>query len=188
MLVSSQFNSKRPIISRSPPGAEFFLGVDAGIGAGLVGGGLIITLFSDGKREEIELINRNINKLHKKISVTNKRLVIIAANVTNAMKNIQVILDNINTLQSGLENRYLLVWHLSQIKEASELILILFKLAEISLSWLREGISSSEVVNIETFKAIKDEGKKNHPDMRFPISEISKNTIAEIVEVLEIQN
>ena len=108
--------------------------------------------------------------------------------MTNAMQHIQVILDNMHTLQSGIENRHFLVWQVAQLKEASELSLILFKLAANSLSWLKSGVMSSDVVNSNSLNRILEEGKSIYPNMQFPIAEIPRNTIADVVSLFEIQN
>ena len=57
-----------------------------------------------------------------------------------------------------------------------------------SITLLRAGILNMELVKIETIQRVVKEGLESFPDLEFPISEITKKTLPDILKLMEIQD
>ena len=186
-ITTQAFEIARPD-SLTEVGVNQFLGVAAGLTVGLVGGGLIGSLFGSDHTEDINKLNNNLHKVDKKIKFTNNRIDILASNLTTSIEKIRIILEGMNQIQKDKETRALIMWNIQQTKLAATNSLILIKIIENQLALLRKGIISSDVLNIKSFEAVVSEGIRHYSTMMFPIRNIIPENIKEILELIEVQN
>jgi len=177
----------RPIIPQYQ--VAQFPSILLGIGAGIIGGTLIGSLFgSSDHTEEIKVINQNLHKTNKNILITNTRLDVLAQNVSIAMGNIKTILEGIQDVTNQRERKHNLYWNLDQVLRVATNTNILFKLVETTITLLREGILNAELIHLPTLQKVVKEGLNIFGDLEFPIHEISKGTLTEIVKLIRIDN
>ena len=186
--VTQAFLKERPQTSLLPPGAQVFLGVAIAGLAGLIGGSLLGSVFGDGNEEHIEALNKNMHSINKKVLFTNSRIDVLSDNLTTSIRDIQIILDNIQTLNYEAESKYTILWNVEQLTQAATNLLILFKVADNSISLLRSGMINADLLNLETIKHVIAEGTKFYENLEFPIREVTSEHITEITSLVEIKH
>ena len=180
--ISVKFQKNRPLTKDFPS-------ILVGLGVGLLGGGLLGSLFNSN--EDISLLNENIFKINKKISITNERLDILAENVTNHISNIKIILQNIQSLYKARDIEEEIRWNLQILVEELRFSEISFKIGENRLTLLRKNIINPSLFNLETFKSILLEGSETFPSCEFPVKEINKksmNSIINLIDIVEVEH
>ena len=158
-----------------------------GIGAGLLAGGVLGNLIG-GKLDQWSLnnLNEKINQNNKNIIVTQESIEILEKNVTDIFQNIKKIFIE---LESDKEKDHVLdhmIFNIKNIEDTSNNYINLLKIRQNRLTMLRNGIISSEIINIDQFKKVIGEGQKSLKNLVFPIT-ISKQTIPYIAKLMEIK-
>ena len=85
------------------------------------------------------------------------------------------------------ESRYSVTWNTEQLKSGTNM-LILFRVCEHSLTLLSTGRISLDVLDLETFIKVIEEGKKCYKNMIFFITNLTKEMIQEITKLLEVKH
>ena len=162
------------------------LGLGVAFGAGALTTSLIGSLTADNTQQDIKNINDNIHKLDKQILVTNERITILAANVSNAVNDIKVILDKMVAVEESRDIHNVFLWNFGQLIETSTNTLHSFRLSEIIISLLETGLINSDLIDVETLRKIVKEGLQTFTELEFPL-EISRITLPEIIKLLKVQ-
>ena len=81
---------------------------------------------------------------------------------------------------------YAIQWNLDQLLSLNAEILNSFKLAELTLTLLDKGILNADLIELDSFKLIVEEGLKLFPELRFPL-EINRTNLRHIVRILKVQ-
>ena len=158
------------------------------LGTGLVGGGLLSSIFgSKDHTEEINTLNNNIHKVNKRIQITSQRLDVLSQNISKTMTNIKTILDRMQNQNSEQQIRNGIFWNLNQILNSAQNIDFLIRLSETSITLLRKNIINIELIDVENIRSVVKEGLKTFKDLKFPLNEISKHTLPNIVKIMDIQ-
>ena len=162
--------------------------VIAGVGAGLLLGGVIGNLIS-GKLDKWSLnnLNEKINKNGKNIMITNERIEIMEKNITDIFQNIKKIFIEIETEKEQKNIVEHLIFNLKNIEDTSNNYINLLKIKQNKLTLLRNGLINPEIININQFKKVIEEGENSFNNLIFPIQEISKRTILNIIKLIEIR-
>ena len=184
--VATKLQQARPIMK-----PREFPAIIGGLGIGLLGGVMLGSIFgsnANDNAEKIETLNRNINKINKKVLITNERLDVLSNNVTTAISEIKTILDKMQTFTTSAEIRKIVEWQLNQVIDAAITAQNIFRLGETSITMLRAGILNLDLIELETFKKVIQEGTKVFPDLEFPIGKISKENLPDIVKIIRIEN
>ena len=133
--ITQAFIENRPELTVPKPTVSIFLGVGIALATAAISGGIIATLFS-GNDQDIDKINNELHRVDKKVLLTNKRIDIMAERVTKSLQDIKVILNNMQTLNEGTEERQMLTWNLSQLQIASANTILLLKIIDNTLTCL----------------------------------------------------
>ena len=184
--VYHSFSEKRPIGLIH----EKFVGtaIVGGIAVGSILGVAIANIFKSDNVKDIEMLNNRIHNSNKNILITNQRIDVLSKNLTTSIKNIKLILENINKVGETAESRFSVTWNAEQLKDAATNMLILFKICDNSLTLLRNGDISSDLLDLETFIKVVKEGEKFYTDMKFPISNLTKEVIPDIIKLLKVKH
>ena len=171
-----------------PPKTQSFPGLLIGfaVGVGAIGSTLIGNLFNDNNGKEIEALNENIQKIDRKIILTNNRIDVLDSKITNAIGNIKTILDKIVTVGREREVYEGVLWNLQQITENIIEIKASFKLMEIIVTMLESSIINSELIQLTTLQEIIKEGLRAFPELEFPL-ELNRLNMNEALKLVEIK-
>jgi len=157
-----------------------------GLGLGFVGSYLASQFFGTSKTEEIEILNNNIKRNNKQIRLTNERIDILSQNITNSLDIVKKILDKVVTSQEVSDIHEAIFYNLDQLVYSNSENRNTFRLGEIIVTLLEQGILNPELLDLPSLKRIISEGKKSFPNLEFPI-EISRFHIHHIVKIINIQ-
>ena len=165
-----------------------FPGLLAGlaIGTGVIGAGILGSMFGTNNEQEIENLNDKINRIHKNVFVTNERIDMLAKNVTKAITDVKIILEKIITMRSKQDAFQGMLWNLDQLVNNAENIKLSFRLGEITLTMLEAGFINPDLIQVKTFNKIVSEGLKAFPNLQFPLK-ISKTNMPYILKLTEIK-
>ena len=184
--VAEIYYMKRP--STEPQTEKFAGAVVGGLAVGSLIGVAIANLFKKDNSKEVETLNDNIKLANRNIHITNERIDVLSKNLSTSINQIKTILDSIAKLNYEHESKYSVTWNVEQIKIASSNILILLKVADNTLTLLRSGYLNSDLLDLETFSRVIEEGKNVFSEMVFPIKHLSRENIPDIVKLLEIKH
>ena len=90
--------------------------------------------------------------------------------------------------QQQAHSAYTIMWNMEQLKQAATNLLLLFKVADNSLTLLRSGFLNSDLLNLYTFKRVIAEGTQVYKDLEFPILNLSRGNIPKIISLIKIQH
>ena len=158
-----------------------------GLGLGFFGTQLLSSMFSNNNNdEEIEVLNRNINKINKNLKLTNQRITILSENVTKAISDIKTILDKFVNIKNKEDLHDAILWNVDQLCESTTNTHVLFKLAEIIITLLDTNVLNHDLLQAENLKLIINEGLSRFPSLVFPL-EITRYTLVSIIKLIQIQ-
>ena len=189
-IVTLGYMGQRLKVDRPSPDQQIFLsGVAIGT-VGLISGGLIGSLFSGSgdQSEKINALNDNIQAVNTKVRVTNTRIDVLSKNLTTSINKIRLILESMTELNERTQSTFTIQWNLEQLKQAAINLLILFRISDNSITLLRSGYINADLLNLETFRRVIVEGTSHYKTMKFPISEITREHIPEIISLIKIQH
>ena len=178
----------RPTPIQAPLKQELLVGILAAGVTGLIGGSLITNIFGSDSSIQIEKLNNNLQQLNERVRVTNKRIDILSANVTTSLKSMQTILSNIHKLHLILETKENIMWNLQILLTAAENLLVFFKVSENTLTLLRSGIISPDLLSLSNLRGVIAEGRKQFNNLEFPIHKIDKSHIHDIISLIKVKN
>ena len=128
-MVQGYLGQRPPLpVLRPPPGAQIWLGPVVGIAAGLLGVGLLDSLFGNDESRDIEILNDQVQRIDKSIRITNKRIDILSQNVFNSLNDITLVLDKMQKFSAGIERKQIIVWNLDQLRRVALNHLLLFRI------------------------------------------------------------
>ena len=180
-------NRPPPNLSKPEPDVRFAGIIIAGL-AGTLGGSLLGNLFKNNdNEEELHIINDKLNKINANLQITKTQIQILTLNVTSAITDIKTVLTNFVEVQEEWQRRSIALWNLETIKNALENTLILLKIAQNTLSLLRNNRVNPDLINIADIKAIISEGELLYPELEFPVPEINRNTMEIILDIINIK-
>ena len=176
------FHKNRPQFGGNRQPKAVFL---AGAGLGLLGGVLVSKIFGANNAEEIAKINRNINRNNKNIKLTNERIDILAKNISRSQELVKKILEKIVETNKQQDVHLALLWNYDQIITLNNELTHTFEMAEMTLTLLDNHILNPELIQLDSLKAIIEEGLKLFPNLVFPltINRYWLHTIAQIIRV-----
>lgn len=157
-----------------------------GLGLGFLGSYLLGQYFGDNNDQDIEILNRNIQKQNQNIKVTNERIDILAKNVSQSVSAIKNILDKLVETQSAATLHYAILWNLEQLASSTIETMSAFKAGELTLTLLTQGILDAELIDLTSFKKIISEGLKSFPELEFPL-EITRYDLVHLVKIIKVQ-
>jgi len=167
-----------------PPPKQFI--VAAGLLAAFTGGALISQLIAgDDNSEAIDMINTNLRKQNNNIQLTNERIDILTANVTEAFDKVQTVLQQINTYSRTRDKTSALLFNLDQLIERSDIQLLEFKSQLVNIALLKKGIINPDNIDITSVEKIMSEGLNKFPTLYFPL-EIIKENLYDIVGMMKV--
>ena len=173
----------RPTLDTTRKPRSLFL---AGAGLGLIGGLVGTKLFTNDNSAEISEINEKLEKQSKLLKITNQRIDILNKNVSQSVAITKEILKNLIKTQAWANVHSGIQWNLDQLISTNTEILNDFRLAELTLTLLDNGILNPDLIKIDSLKATVEEGKKLFPDLTFPL-DVSRFHLHNIVKFLQIQ-
>lgn len=187
-ILTQSYLGARPSVIRPSPDQQIFLGT-AIVGAiGFIGGSLVGSLFGgEDNSDEINSLNDNIQAVNSKVRITNQRIDVLSKNLTLSIRNIKLILNSMTELNKRTQSTYTVQWNLDQLKQAATNLLILFRIADNSVTLLRSGYLNADLLNLETFAKVIQEGKKFYSGMEFPVK-VTRENIPEILSLLKIEH
>ena len=184
-LINLLEKSRPPIRAVRKPKAIFL----AGAGLGILGGLLISKIFGvfgDNNAEAINNINKNLEKTTNNLKLTNERIDILAQNVTRSHLIMKDILDKLVENNINAHVHYAILWNLDQLVLLNKEIKMKFRLGELTLTLLEEGILNPELLELNSLQAIVSEGLKLFPELTFPL-EITRYQLEHIVKLIRIE-
>ena len=184
-VLAKYFSLERPDADQ---GEKFLTPLIGGLALGSLLGAGLFSLFKKDNSEEIKEINNKIHNVNKDILITNKRIDVLSKNLTTNFNKIKIILENMHKLNRKVESKTSIIWNLGELKQAAVSLLILFKIADNSLTLLRSGHLNGDLLSLETFREVLTEGKKHYKNLEFPIDNIHKNNTSEIISLLSIKH
>ena len=188
-VVQGYLGQRPPLpVLRPPPGAQIWLGPVVGIAAGLLGVGLLDSLFGNDESRDIENLNDQVQRVDKSIRVTNARIDILSKNVSNSLEDITLVLDKMQKFSAGVERKQIITWNLDQLRRVALNHLLLFRISENTLALLRAGIINTDIIDIKTLQRVITEGTTYYDGLEFMVENITKDNLIEIISLLEVQN
>ena len=188
-LITQSFIGQRPDLQLAKPTVSIFLGVGIALVTGTLAGGLISTLFSGTDHtNDIANINDNLHKVNSKVLLTNKRIDILSENVAKSLKDMQVILSNMVSLNKGQEERQMIVWNLGQLKHAGISTVLMLKITDNTLTLLKAGYINSELLDLKSFKEVINEGENYFPNLQFPVRNLTRRGLNDIQSLIEVKS
>ena len=174
----------RPIMTTDFPTAI------AALGVGVLGGGIMGLFGSKSYDSDISKINDQLHTTDNKIQITNKRIDMIAQNVSISMQKIKLILDKMDEYRSTADKKDNLSWNIEMVIETIENTHTLLRLNEISINLLRNGIINMDLIDTLTLRKVIEEGEETFPDLEFPIDVTGRDmkNLGRIMKIKEIQN
>ena len=176
--------SARPLLPQRQPRGPALLGI--GLSIGLLGSVLFSKFFSSTTDNQIESLNKDIQKQNKLLKLTNERVDILAKNVTDSFNAVKDVLDKLVTHQELQDVHFALLWNFEQLVTAVTNIQNNFRSAELTVTLLDKQILNPELLNLNSLNRTITEGIKSFPDLEFPV-EINRYNIPHIVKLLRIQ-
>ena len=143
----------RPRIQRRPRNP-----ILVGLGLGFLGNYVLGQYFNDNNDDDIDTLNRNIQKQNKHIRVTNERIDILAKNISNAVAVVKNILDKVVEAQEKADIHYAVNWNLDQLMDSIIDIKNTFKFGELTVTLLEKEIVNAELSELKSFQKIIQEG------------------------------
>ena len=168
--------------ARTPPIAEPRL---VGAVLGFLAGALFTGIFGDNNGEQINKLNKNIQKNNRLIRVTNARIDMLAEKVAKSNQVIKEVLDKMVETNKYDEIYYAISWNMNQLISSTVDIKNTFKRGELTLTLLEKGILNADLIDIKSFQAIVSEGIESFPELEFPL-EISRYTLVHITKIVKI--
>ena len=192
MLLTQNRNSVLATqLWRSRPGLleeKQFPSAILGIGAGLIVGGLLGNWISGTlENSRLETINDNINKVNKKIVITNKRIDLLDKSLSESILKIKVILQEIEKQNSVTEVIDHIRWNLEVLNRESTDNQLQLRMSETRVTLLRKNIINPEMINLDSMRKVVDEGKLIFKNLEFPVEKIVKENIVKIVNLLRVE-
>ena len=178
-LIETMYNA-RPnldLVKRQPRGL-FLLGV----GLGLVGSLIAERIFGGN----INTLNRDLGKSNKMVKVTNERIDILTKNISSSNEIIKSILDKMVEQNKNTDLHYAIQWNLDQLVALNTEIQNTFRLSELTLTLLDQGILNPDLIELDSLNTIITEGLKLFPSLSFPLP-ISRFQLHHIVKLLKVQ-
>lgn len=181
------FLDERPVAHTSTKKPALFLGPILGLAAGLITGGILGSIFKQDNSQAINAINKNLATLDQQVKFTNRRIDVLAQNVTDRLTDIKIILANMHSLQGDAEMKAITLWNFEQLKQTAIGSLLILKITENSLTLLRSGTLNTDLIDLATLQAAISEGLKFFADLEFPIPQVSRETLGDILSLIDIQ-
>lgn len=181
--IVNSLNNLRPVKNTQSSPA---LLVGLGLSLGAAGASLISKLFRNNNDQEIKTLNDNINKVNNKLIITNERIDMLAKNVSNAISDVKLILDKMVTVRYQRNVYAGILWNLDQISETLINIRLSFRISEMVITMLESGIINPDLIKVETFQKIIEEGLKTFPQLEFPI-DINRHYMQDILKLVEVK-
>lgn len=173
---------------RPPAPPQNFLLAAAGILTAFAGGAIASTLLAGGPSQEaIDAINHNLKLTTKSITLTNSRIDTLAANVSEALEKIEVILDEFVTYDKTRELTAALLFNLEQLTVSADISLLEFKAQQNYITLLQQGIINPDLIDHESLANIIKEGLSEFKNLAFPI-QVEKETLPDIIKLLTIKS
>ena len=188
VLTLGYLDQRLKVLRPSPEQHVFLSGVAIGT-VGLVAGGIMGSLFGGGDNsEKITTLNDNIQAVDTKVRITNERIDVLSKNLTMGIKKIRLILESMTELNQRTQSTFTIQWNLEQLKQAANNLLILFRVCDNTVTLLRSGHLNADLLNLETFKRVIAEGTNYYNNMEFPVKELTRENIPEIISLIQIQH
>ena len=157
-----------------------------GLGLGFLGSLIMGKYFDTNNDREIELINQNIRKQTNQLLVTNRRIDMLAKNVSNSFEAVTGILNKLVDAQQTTDIHLATLWSLDELSNSITELTNSFKLSEITITLLDDGILNPDLVDMNSFRHIIEEGRNHFPDYNFAIN-ITRINLIHIVKILKVQ-
>ena len=110
----------------------------------------------------------------------------MAQNISHSNQVMKKILKELVTNEEKQDVHLAILWNLDQIISLNNEIRNTFRLSELILTLLNQGILNPELIQLKSLKAIINEGLKLFPTLRFPL-EVNRYQLEHIVKVLKVQ-
>ena len=156
-----------------------------GAGVGLLGGLVATKLFGNDNSAEIAKLNENLGKNSKLLKITNNRIDMLHKNISRSNEIIKTILDKMVETNQKKDLHFAVQWNLDQIISINTEIINVFKLAELTLTLLDNGILNPDLLKIDSLKKIINEGLTLFPSLSFPL-DVTRFNIHNIVKLLRV--
>lgn len=156
-----------------------------GLGIGFLASYLFSSIFDNNNKHAIENINKNINVNNKLLRITNERIDMLATNVSLAFNAVKTVLDKLAVNQELADIHQTIIWNFDQLLASITDIRNTFKASEVTITMLEQGVLNPDLIDLDSFKATIEEGRKSFPTLDFPI-EVSRYTLAHIVKILKL--
>ena len=159
-----------------------------GIGASFLAGGIVGGLIGQKiDQATIDNLNEKLTNNNNNIIVTNERINLLEENITSVFNDIKEIF--VETEKEKLEKN---IWedinfNLNYLETTTNDYLKLLKIKENKLTLLRNGYLNPEMLDIKQLESAIKQGETALKNLKFPIEEISKRTIHNIIKIIEIK-
>ena len=173
-----------------PPKTQHFPGLLVGfaVGVGALGANLLGNVFGYDNDEQIQTLNENINKVNDKLLVTNKRIDVLAKNISTAITDVKQILEKIIDVGYKKEVYDGIMFNLDQISEEVSNMEFTFQFSELVITMLESGIINPDLIEVRTFQQIISEGIATFTNLEFPmvINQYTMNDALKLIEVKKV--
>ena len=157
-----------------------------GAGLGFLGGLFIDKIFGDDSQKEIGKLNDNLSKHNKLIKLTNERIDILANNISRSNQIMKTILEKLVENDENRDIHHAILWNLDQLVVLNAEIKNTFRLGELTLTLLDQGILNPELIQLNSLKTIVSEGLQLFPAFTFPVK-ITRYQLDHVVKLLKVQ-